>query len=122
MAYLNFPTLDSTTAKALPGPSSFSTDRQFKFKTANFGDRYTQSAPDGLNFAWKEWSIEWSELFTTEKDTIMNFLDARQGAETFNWVNPANNTTYKIRCKEFTDKWVKAGIWSITAKFVQVPV
>ncbi len=122
MSYLTFPSIDTSTSKTLPGPSSFNTDRQFKFKTANFGDRYSQNVPDGINYAWNEWALEWSELYTTERDTIVNFLEARQGTETFNWVNPSNDITYKIKCKEFSDRWAKAGIWSVTAKFIQVPV
>lgn len=110
--YLTFPS-------SVVAPSSYSESTKPRVRTVNFGDGYTQETPDGLNFKPKNFSLVWDMVFDDDKTTIVNFLEARGGYQTFNWLNPSNNTTYKVKCREWNVDYVNPGIWRITATFNQ---
>lgn len=120
MAYLTYPTVDATTAKALPGPSSFKPTVNFKLKESKFGDRYTQATPDGINFKYYSWDIGYETLWNTEKDTIKNFLEARGNYQTFLWTSPETSIQYRVKCRQIEYEWdKKAGVWNMTIKLEQ---
>ena len=109
--YLNFPTVVS--------PSTYSKNIKNKIKSVQFGDGYTQETPDGINFKAYTFSLAWEMLTTAEKDTINNFLYARGGYQTFNWTNPEDSVTYKVKCREWSVDYVNPNVWRITATLEQ---
>jgi phage-related protein len=72
-------------------------------RTTKFGDGYEQRVRFGLAQDPKEWTLEWN---VTEEvsDEIETFLEARAGAESFDWTPPDTSTSYKWVCSQ----WQKA--------------
>lgn len=71
--------------------------RLYRTIKAPFGDGYTQVAPDGINTNQDSWNLSARGYLvggtgcgSTGQDVrgIMDFLDARNGAEAFGWVAP----------------------------------
>jgi phage-related protein len=69
-------------------------------RSTKFGDGYEQRVRFGLNQDPKEWTLEWN---VTEEvsDEIETFLEARAGAESFDWTPPDTSTSYKWICSEW---------------------
>ena len=88
-------------------------------RKVQFGDGYSQRLTVGLNQNPKSWSLTW-EVSEANADTIENFLDARGGAESFDWTPPDTATSYKWICGEWTKTIPYLNRATITATFVQV--
>lgn len=85
-----------------------------------FGDGYTQEAPDGLNFLLAKFEVNWETLLPAERDTIKAFLVARGGYQTFLWTDP-ELTTHKVKCRVWTFSNVNPAVYSLKATFQEVP-
>ena len=88
-------------------------------RKVQFGDGYSQRLTFGLNQNPKSWSLTW-EVSEANADTIEDFLDARGGAESFDWTPPDTATSYKWICGEWTKTIPYLNRATITATFVQV--
>ena len=88
-------------------------------RKVQFGDGYSQRLTFGLNQNPKSWSLTW-EVSEANADTIEDFLDARGGAESFDWTPPDTATSYKWICEQWTKTIPYLNRASITATFVQV--
>jgi|SRR5215217_2698206 len=99
---------------------------QIGFRTleAGFGDGYVQAAADGINNRDQAWQISMRGLRdpgcvgATDMDAVMNFLDARQGYQSFEWTTPRGDTN-TFRCVTYDCIHEGNGVWSLTASFVQ---
>jgi phage-related protein len=87
--------------------------------TAQFGDGYQQRLGDGINIAPEEWQLTFSARTAAERDTILAFLSARNGVESFDWTSPAG-TVGKFVCPEWSYVPNKAVANTVTALFRQV--
>jgi phage-related protein len=112
--YTNFP--------SVVAPTTYSQSMKPRIRSVEFGDAYTQESPNGLNYKLKSFSLTWDMLFDAEKNTIDNFLNARGGYQTFNWLNPSDSTVYKVKCRDWSVDYVNPTIWKITASFDQKAV
>lgn len=63
----------------------------YKVVEVKFGDGYSQRALDGLNYKRRSWSIEWSNVNSTEYTTIMTALDTAAGVDYFTWTPPGQS-------------------------------
>ena len=88
-------------------------------RKVQFGDGYSQRLTFGLNQNPKSWSLTW-EVSEVDADTIEDFLDARGGAESFDWTPPDTATSYKWICEQWTKTIPYLNRASITATFTQV--
>jgi len=88
-------------------------------RKVQFGDGYSQRLVFGLNQNPKTWSLTW-EVSETDADTIETFLDARGGAESFDWTPPDTATSYKWICEQWNKTIPYLNRATITATFVQV--
>jgi phage-related protein len=88
-------------------------------RKVQFGDGYSQRLTFGLNQNPKSWSLTW-EVSEANADTIEDFLDARGGAESFDWTPPDTATSYKWICEQWTKTIPYLNRASITATFTQV--
>lgn len=88
-------------------------------RKVQFGDGYSQRLTFGLNQNPKSWSLTW-EVSEANADTIEDFLDARGGAESFDWIPPDTATSYKWICEQWTKTIPYLNRASITATFTQV--
>jgi len=86
-----------------------------------FGDGYTQEAPDGINYLLYKFNLSWETLTTSEKDIIKNFIEARGGYQTFLWVDP-DGTTRKVKCRSWSISNIQPQLFSCRATFEEVPL
>lgn len=100
-----------------PSAGGASTDIKYRTLSAQFGDGYSQAAPDGLNNSVK--SIQLSFIGkSSELLPIINFLDAHGGARSF-YYTPPLGVQGIYRCKNPQIKSDGADIHTITATFEQ---
>ena len=89
-------------------------------RNVQFNDGYSQRLRYGLNTDLKSWSLTWKNISETDSDTIETFLEARGGAESFDWSPPDETDTYKWICPEWSKQITSAGLNELTATFRQV--
>lgn len=114
MAYEVFPTTI--------GPS-YPIEKQAepKVKRVEFGDGYTQEAPDGINYNLYTWNLTWETLTSSEKVEIESFLVLRKGYQTFLWTDP-DGVQFRVKCKSWQVSEFAPKIFSVKATFNQVPI
>lgn len=102
-------------------PSYGATKRsQPKVRTVQFGDGFSQRLRYGLNQNPKVWRLTWENITESESDTIEAFLDARGGAESFDWSPIDDTETYKWVCQEWSKSVPYSDRATITATFQEV--
>lgn len=88
-------------ATALPLPDRLSPEstRQTAFRdiTAQYGDGYLQSAPDGINSKIERWNIIWMNVSESEKNTIVAALNAEGTWGVLTWTPFDEVTQRKFR-------------------------
>ena len=89
-------------------------------RNVQFGDGYSQRLRYGLNTDIKEWNLTWENISETDSDTIETFLEARGGAEHFDWSPPDETETYKWICQQWSKQMTSAGLNQLTATFQEV--
>lgn len=88
--------------------------------SAQFGEGYNQSAPDGLNFDMRPRNLSFSDRSISEATAIDVFLSGKNGCTTFLYTHATTGVTKKYRCQDWNV--VDSGnLRTITATFVQVP-
>lgn len=92
---------------------------QPRVRSIQYGDGYSQRIRYGLNTSPKTWELTWQNITEANADTIENFLEARAGAESFDWTPPGDSTGQWI-CQQWTKTIPYVNRATITATFVQV--
>lgn len=114
---------------AMPLPDRISQTHQSRTKqrllTAQFGDGYFQSAPDGINSLYEEWDIGWDYLSQTDRNTVVTVL--KGGATDYiTWTTPNDGVTKKFQIVPvkpatlFTEQIVGGQWFVITVSLIQV--
>lgn len=96
-------------------------DNEVRLLTASFGDGYEQVAADGLNSRRQVWRLTWQTLTKSQADAIVGFLNARGGAEPFDWTPPGEAAAMRFRCPEWSPPKPESGdgVFTVTATFRQ---
>lgn len=94
--------------------------KEFRVLTATFGDGYTQRTPDGLNVEIESWEMQWDTLTKSERDLIVNFLDARMGVEAFSFTMPGEDVAKKWVCRRYNAMPRTHSVYALTATFERV--
>lgn len=92
---------------------------QPKVRQVQFGDGYVQRLTFGLNQDPKVWNLTF-EVSETDADTIETFLEARGGAESFNWSPPDETSSYKWICLNWSKTIPYLNRATIQATFQEV--
>lgn len=92
---------------------------QPRVRNTQFGDGYSQRTRYGLNTDPKSWRLTFLNRSNTERENILAFLEARAGAESFDWT-PPRGSAGKYLCSEWTMEMVAFNNNTITATFIQV--
>jgi len=101
-------------------PSFTATEQsQPRVRTMQFGDGYSQRLRYGLNTDPKEWRLTFLNRTDTERENILAFLEARAGAESFDWT-PPRGSAGKYICREWGMDMLNCNNNTITATFVEV--
>lgn len=115
MAYEVFPT-------DVPGPSyPIEKTAEPKVKRVEFGDGYTQEAPDGLNYNLYTWNLTWESLNFEERVIIEDFITARKGFETFLWTDP-DGVQYRVKAKQWSISEFTPRVYKFSTTFKQVAI
>lgn len=93
---------------------------QPKVRTMQFGDGYSQRTRYGLNQDPKQWDLTWQNITEANADTIEAFLEARAGAEAFDWTPPGGDASAKWICQQWTKTIPYVNRATIQATFIQV--
>ena len=88
-------------------------------RIAQFGSGYSQRTTFGLNQNPKVYTLTF-EVSETDADTIEDFLDARGGVESFDFVPPGDTSTSKYICRDWSKSIPYLNRATIQATFEQV--
>jgi phage-related protein len=88
---------------------------------AQFGDGYSQETPDGINSILETWSLRWSNLTTSERDTLVAMLDSVGSTGIITWT-PQGETekTYKMTPDGYSESWSSGDLHNISLSLRQV--
>ena len=84
-----------------------------------FGSGYQQRAQFGINQNPKVYNLEF-QVSEAEADTIETFLDARGAVESFTFTPPAESSSAKFICRQWSKSIPYLNRATITATFEQV--
>jgi phage-related protein len=88
---------------------------------AQFGDGYSQRAPDGINNIVDEWDITWIPLNHTDKNTVTQALDQVGGWGVLTWTPPGDTSSKKfIMTNGYTLRPIGRAEWVIATTLHQV--
>lgn len=91
-----------------------------KLLKVQFGDGYQQRISFGLNQNPKIWDVSFN-LSDQDADIVEDFLNARAvDGESFDWVPPGTNTSYKWICTSWTREMFDLQRSMIRATFEEV--
>ena len=91
-------------------------------KEVKFGNGFVKSMVFGLNQDLATWLLRFSNLTTTEANTIKNFLRDRKGSEAFDWTAPYASSASKYKCKTWQISIPYANTYTISALFEEVAI
>ena len=101
-------------------PSFTATEQsQPRIRIVQYNDGYSQRLQFGLNTDPKTWRLTFLNRTDTERENILAFLEARNGAESFDWT-PPRGTAGKYICGEWNLDMLNCNNNTITATFVEV--
>ena len=88
-------------------------------RTVQFGDGYEQRVADGVNISPQSWEGMVFKRDVATVDDIDDFLNARNGIESFNWVTPKGDSVV-VKCEEWEVSYDSPGWSTLTCTFKQV--
>lgn len=90
-----------------------------RIRTVQYNDGYSQRLQWGLNTDPKTWRLTFLNRTDAERESILAFLEARNGAESFTW-SPPRGTSGKYVCGEWSLDMTNYNNNTISATFVEV--
>lgn len=94
-----------------------STPRIRKVDLAN----YTQQRPNGINIYADTWPLSFSAKSDADRNTILSYLEARNGVTPFQWTTPFGETA-QFTCSEWDTSLDYCGLSTISATFTNIYV
>ena len=91
-------------------------------REVQFGDGYKKLINYGLNNDLKKYNFKFQNKTTAEKNTIVNFLEARKGTEPFDFTAPDESSSKKYICKNWQETFVAANAFTINVVFEEVAI
>lgn len=91
---------------------------KFRTRVAQYGDGYSQAVPDGLNNRVDSWPLTFTGASAVIAP-IKAFLDATQGASSFNWTPPLRSQGL-FRCSDYAIQPHGGDLYTLTATFSEV--
>ncbi len=122
MATFDDATVGCTTAVSYAATSS----QRPNIRTTKMGDGYEQRVEFGLNPSPLTWDIVFKNRTDADRDKIIDFLQARNAKESFDWMDPqqsqlsSGNATKRFLCREWTYEMLAYNVNDISVTFIQV--
>lgn len=112
-------TLATFTPFRAPNPGT--TDKpKVKILKADFGDGYTQFAPDGINNIKRNLSLTWDLMLPAQATSLTSFFFTQASNASPFYYTPSDETVpVKWTCDNWEDKRGDGGLRTVTATFEQ---
>jgi phage-related protein len=96
--------------------------RKNRVLSAQFGDGYSQEAPDGTNALTDEWSVVYENLSSTNRNTVFAALDAVGAWDYLTWTAPGDGSSkkWKVTKDGVSEQASSGSLYSISFKVRQV--
>lgn len=95
--------------------------RKNRVLTAQFGDGYSQEAPDGTNSMVDSWSISFENLDASERSTLWAALDAVGSWDYFTWTPPGCSAgKWKVTTDGVEERPVSGDLYSVSFTLRQI--
>lgn len=109
----------------LPLPDKISQSSQsmtkFRVLSAQFGNGYEQTKPDGINNKVQEWSITWEALIESEKTTVINALNSAGASEILLWTPPGGSASkFRMTTDGYSISYRAGEVYNISCNLKQV--
>ena len=99
---------------------SSSASTEFRTIKAQYGNGYSQRAPDGINNSVGSWDVSWENVTSGEFGTITTAIEAAKGADYFTWQAPGDSSTKRWIVEKYTKAAMSGDIYSVSASLTQV--
>lgn len=96
--------------------------RKNRVLSAQFGDGYSQEAPNGTNNLVDEWSIRYENLTSTDRATVWTFLDSVGAWDKVSWTPPGSSSSqlFKVTKDGAQEAFTSGGTYTISFNLRQV--
>lgn len=94
---------------------------EFRTRTAQFGDGYSQAVADGINAEMQTWPLSFEGNLETVQP-ILDFFRRHQGYKSFYWTAPGDTGLKMWRVGNVQLTSAGAGVYNLSAEFKQVYV
>lgn len=95
--------------------------RMNRVLSAQFGDGYSQEAPNGINSLVDEWNVVYGNLTSSERTTLLAALDTAGSWDTITWTPPGDTAKkWKVTKDGWSETPLAGDQWSITFSLRQV--
>lgn len=107
---------------SLPNPSGddYSYEEQPQVRTVKFEDGYEQRSKTSLNARPRNFDVTWPNLTVAEKNTLVDFLRARDGTEAFYWTPPQEGSAIKVKAPRWSVRTKNGPWWTVRVRFEEV--
>ena len=116
MATFDDATLNCVTAASYVASVNESPD----LRITQFGDGYQQRNTMGMNTRRKNWRLSFNNRTDADRDKIVGFLHARNGKESFDWIDPTTTNYKKYVCESWSVDMTSFNNNTISMEFKQV--
>ena len=89
-------------------------------RITQFGDGYQQRNTMGMNTRRKKMSLTFENRTNSDRDKIVGFLQARNGKESFDWIDPTTTNYKKYICESWSVDMTSFNNNTISMEFKQV--
>lgn len=99
---------------------SSSKTSSYKAIISKFGDGFSQRAPNGINTKIDSWTVNWSPLLITDRNTVVTALDAVGTWGIITWTPPGETVSKKfIVTSGYSESYI-SNYYRISVKLEQV--
>lgn len=97
-------------------------DRQTlpQVRRIQFGDGYEERRAVGLKTRLRSYALQFTNRDNSEADAIEAFLEARNGVESFTWVDPVDSYSGTYVCDDWERRHEAYNLNRVTARFREV--
>tara|TARA_R110000851_G_scaffold12997_5_gene44693 strand:- start:5115 stop:5462 length:348 start_codon:yes stop_codon:yes gene_type:complete len=92
---------------------------QYRSIVINFGGGYTQRAADGNNSTRNSWSLVYTPLNATERDTLRAFFDSVGSYDTFTWTAPNDTERFYRVNGQLTEESLAGNQFTVRVAIVE---
>jgi phage-related protein len=92
----------------------------YRVKAVSFEDGYQQRSRSGINVIRRNWDTTFTDLSTTQKDTLLGILNTATGVDALDWQAPGDASTRKWLAKNTKVKYYDGVLWEISCTMTEL--